>query len=187
MKKLLARMFMAWAGFEPGGQRPAARRFVLLGVPHTSNWDLAFLLAFGAHFDLRYSFMAKRELFRWPLGPLMRWIGGIPVNRGKRENVVDQMAAVLNDRSDMSLVITPEGTRSYTPHWRSGFYHIALRAGVPIVLGFVDYDTKRCGIGPEIIPTGNVSEDMDMIREFYADKRARYPDQFGEVRLKEEM
>jgi 1-acyl-sn-glycerol-3-phosphate acyltransferase len=187
MKRFLASVFLRLAGWEPEGRRPAARRYVLIAAPHTSNWDLAYLLALSVVLDVKVSFMAKHTLFRGPLGWAMRRLGGIAIRRHQRENRVDQMARVLNESETLCLAVPAEGTRSYVPHWKSGFYHIARRARVPIVMGYLDYARKRGGFGPELIPTGDVREDMDEVRSFYADKIGKHPAHFGTVRLKEEM
>jgi 1-acyl-sn-glycerol-3-phosphate acyltransferase len=173
-------------GWQPEGSRPAARRFVLIAAPHTSNWDLALLLLLGQVYGVRVSWMGKHTLFRGPMGWLMRLVGGVPVRRNRSNDLVSQMAAVLDASDRIALTVPAEGTRDYTSHWKSGFYHIARKADVPVVLGFLDYSRKQGGFGPEIILTGNVREDMDEIRSFYADKHGRYPDKEGEILLKEE-
>lgn len=186
MGKFIARWFVRINGWEPEGKRPAARKFVLLAAPHTSNWDLAYLLALATVLDVRVSWIGKHTLFLGPMGPIMRWLGGISIDRRKRSNMVAQMAEAFSKTDALALTIPPEGTRSLAPHWKSGFYHIAREAKVPIVLGFLDYARKRGGFGPEIIPTGDVRADMDKIRAFYDGIQARYPKKFGPVRLKEE-
>ena len=187
MLRTLAKGFLRLTGWRAEGQRPLARRCVVIAAPHTSNWDLAFLLAFAVHFGVKLRFMAKHQLFRGPMGTIMRAVGGVPVRRDRRGDMVEQMAELLRDSPEMALTIPAEGTRGYVAHWKSGFYHIARRAEVPIVLSYLDYARKRGGFGPEIVPTGDVRQDMDEIRAFYADKQGRYPELFGEVRLKEEM
>jgi 1-acyl-sn-glycerol-3-phosphate acyltransferase len=184
--RLLAKLFLRVNGWEFEGRRPAARRFVLIAAPHTSNWDLAYLLALGAVVDVKVHWMGKHQLFRGPMGWLMRRVGGVPVRRDRSNDLVTQMARVLERAPAMALTVPPEATRDYVPFWKSGFYHIARTAQVPIVMGYLDYARKRGGFGPELIPTGDVRGDMDEIRAFYADKTARYPDRFGEPRLKEE-
>jgi 1-acyl-sn-glycerol-3-phosphate acyltransferase len=186
VSKLLARLFLALNGWKSEGERPAARRFVLIAAPHTSNWDLAYLLAFAALFGIKLSFMAKHTLFRGPMGPIMRLLGGIPIRRHQRENVVDQMAETLRTSDDLALTVPAEGTRGYADHWKSGFYHIARKAGVPIVLSFLDYERKVGGFGPEIVPSGDLRADMKVIRDFYAGRKGRYPENFSPVRLVEE-
>jgi 1-acyl-sn-glycerol-3-phosphate acyltransferase len=167
--------------------KPESARFVLIAAPHTSNWDLAFLLALAAGFDLRISWMGKHALFRPPLGWLMRLTGGIPIVRHQRGDMVAQAARSFASAEKLALVVPAEGTRSRVSHWKSGFYHIARTANVPIVLGYLDYRRRRGGFGPSIEATGDVRADMDLIRAFYADKVGRFPDQFGEVRLADEV
>ena len=182
-----ARWLLRLAGWQLEGAKPHLRRFVLVGAPHTSNWDFVFMLAFAAALDVKFSWLGKHALFRPPLGWLMRRLGGIPVVRHQRDNTVSRMAQLFESRESLVLVLSAEGTRAYTPHWRSGFYHIARAAHVPIVMGYLDYARRRGGFGPTLLPSGDVRSDMDEMRDFYADKTARYPDRAGEVRLKEEM
>jgi 1-acyl-sn-glycerol-3-phosphate acyltransferase len=186
LRKLIARAFLWLTGWRPEGARPVAPRYVLIAAPHTSNWDLAYLLALAEVFDVRVSWMGKHSLFRPPLGFVMRRVGGIPVVRHKRGNLVAAVAKLFTEHAELALVVPAEGTRAYVPHWKSGFYHIARSAQVPIVLGYLDYARKRGGFGPALLPTGDLRKDMDEIRDFYADKTGKYPDQFGAIRLKEE-
>ncbi len=187
MTKFLARKFLELTGCEPEGAPPAVARYVMIAAPHTSNWDLAYLLAIARVLDVKVSWMGKHTLFPWPMGWVMRRLGGIPIRRDRRGNMVQQMAAAFRERESLALVVPAEGTRRYVPYWKSGFYHIARAAEVPIVLGYLDFARKRGGFGPAIQPTGDVRGDMDQIRAFYADKVGKHRDQMGEVRLKEEM
>ncbi len=186
MRKLIARLILAATGWKTEGERPSARRFVLIAAPHTSNWDLVYLLALSELFEVRISWMGKDGIFRAPFGGLMKRLGGIPVVRGKSMNLVFHAAQHLATNDDLALVVPAEGTRGAVEHWKSGFYHIARRADVPIVLGYLDYARKRGGFGPSLRATGDVGKDMDQIREFYADKVAKYPEDFAEPRLREE-
>jgi 1-acyl-sn-glycerol-3-phosphate acyltransferase len=187
LRKLLARAFLGATGWKPEGERPRDRRFVLIAAPHTSNWDLAYLLALSELFGVRVSWMGKDAIFRPPFGWLMRRLGGIPVVRHQRGNLVAQATHRFATSPDLALVVPAEGTRGAVEHWKSGFYHIARSAGVPIVLGYLDYSRRRGGFGPALRATEDVRKDMDQIREFYADKNGKYPDQFAEPRLKEEL
>ena len=187
MIRWTARRFLQLSGWELEGTRPLEQRFVLIAAPHTSNWDLAYLLALVTVIDVKISWMGKHTLFRPPLGWLMRAAGGIPVVRSRSEKLVSQMARAFEKSEPLALVVPAEGTRGYVPHWKSGFYHIARTANVPIVMGYLDYARRRGGLGPVLYPTGDVRADMDKLRAFYADKVGKYPDSFGEVRLKEEM
>jgi 1-acyl-sn-glycerol-3-phosphate acyltransferase len=186
LRKLITRAFLRATGWSTEGERPTARRFVLIAAPHTSNWDLAYLLALSELFDVRVSWMGKDTLFRPPLGWLMRRTGGIPVVRSKRTNLVAQAVQRFSESEDFALVVPAEGTRGAVDYWKSGFYHIARGADVPIVLGYLDYARRRGGFGPALRATGDVKKDMDQIRAFYSDKVAKYPDWFAEPRLKEE-
>lgn len=186
MARSICAFVLRLVGWRPEGRTPAARRFVLIAFPHTSNWDLPLLLLFARVYGVRVSWMGKHTLFRGPMGWIMRGLGGVPVRRDRSNDLVSQMAAVIEENDRIALTVPAEGTRGYTTHWKSGFYHIARAAEVPVVLGFLDYARKRGGLGPEIVLTGNVREDMDEIRAFYAGKQGRYPDKVGEILLKEE-
>jgi len=184
--KLVAKAFLRLTGWRPEGAPPARHRFVLIAAPHTSNWDLAYLLALAEVYDLHISFMMKHTVFRGPFGPVFRSLGGIPIYRHKRGDLVKQMVEAFRERDDFVLVVPAEGTRGRVDFWKSGFYHIAREAGVPIVLGYLDYARKRGGFGPALVPSGDLKDDMDLIRDFYADKSGRHPDLFVEPRLREE-
>lgn len=186
IRRALARLFLAATGWQPEGERPAPRRYVLIAAPHTTNWDFPYLLAFAEHFDMRIAWLGKASLFRPPFGGLMRRLGGIPIERSRRENRVAAMARVFSEHADLGLVVPAEATRSRTDYWKSGFYYIALTAGVPIVMAYLDYARKRGGIGPAFVPSGDVRRDMERVRAFYADKQGKYPRAFGPVRLREE-
>lgn len=174
------------AGWTISGERPAVPRYVLVASPHSSNWDTAIMLLFAVHFGIRLRWIGKRESFRWPLGPLLRRLGGIPIDRGGGRGLVAATAEVFRGRAHLALAIAPDGTRRALDYWRSGFYHIAQAADVPLVLAFLDWGTRRAGIGPTMAVTGNVAADMDGIRAFYAGMAARYPEQTSRVRLREE-
>jgi 1-acyl-sn-glycerol-3-phosphate acyltransferase len=187
MRKLLARGFLRATDWKREGAPPSdIPKFVLIAAPHTSNWDLVYLLALAEVYELRISFMMKHSVFRGPFGPLFRSLGGIPIRRHLRENLVKQMVEAFASRDRLVLVVPAEGTRDRVERWKSGFYHIAREARVPIVLGYLDYARRRGGFGPALVPTGRVAEDMDLIRDFYADKSGRHPELFAEPRLREE-
>jgi 1-acyl-sn-glycerol-3-phosphate acyltransferase len=182
----LARVLLGARGWRFEGALPPAPKFVAIGVPHTTNWDFVVFLAVLSHFGVRARWIGKHTLFRPPFGGLMRRLGGIAVDRTKATRVVDQVAAEFSRAERLILVIAPEGTRSRAAHWKSGFYEIARRAGVPIALAYLDYPGKRAGIGPLLVPSGDVAADMDRIRAFYADKVGKHPEQQGPIRLRDE-
>ena len=186
VRRWLARLFLSATGWQPEGERPAPARYVLIAAPHTTNWDFPYLLAFAEHFGLTISWLGKASLFRGPLVPLMRALGGIPIERSRSENRVAEMARVFSNRSALGLVVPAEATRSRAEYWKSGFYYIAMAAEVPVVMSYLDYTRKRGGFGPAFMPSGDIARDMDAVRAFYADKQGKYPEAFGPVRLREE-
>jgi len=153
-------------------------RFVLIGAPHTSNWDFILTLAVAGTLELEFSWVGKHTLFEWPYGGLMRRLGGISVDRRKSQGTVQQLSDHLHRADRMALVIAPEGTRSRADGWKTGFYYIAREADVPIVMGFVDYARREAGLGPMIYPIGAKEEVLEQLRAFYGDKTGLYPDQF---------
>lgn len=182
----LATAFLRLTGWAFEGPMPPSRRYVLIAAPHTSNWDFVYMMAMALSLGIRLNWMGKASLFESPLGGLYRALGGIPTYGGLRANVVEQSVVRFRESEDLVLAVPAEGTRRRTTHWRSGFYHIARLAEVPIVLGYLDYARKRGGLGPEIRPSGDIEADMNRIRAFYSDKTGRYPAQFTQPRLAEE-
>lgn len=175
----LVRRFVLWLyrrkGWSLEGQAPTARRCVILGVPHTSNWDFIFFIGATHAYGMAPSFMGKKSLFRWPLRRFMFDMGGVAVDRSKRGNYVEEMRAEFARREELRLVIAPEGTRSAVNRWRSGFYHIAVAANVPIVCAWVDLPAKRGGMGPEIEPSGDFAADLKRIALFYQSVMPDHP------------
>ncbi len=163
---------------------PPGPKAVVVVYPHTSNWDFPIGVLGRAVIGLPLHFIGKHTLFRWPFGALFRWLGGIAVDRSVSTGLVDQLHAQFDAHDAFYLVITPEGTRSRTEAWRSGFYRLALAARVPVGLGFIDYGNKRVGIDTWLEPSGNQATDMARIAAFYADKRGLHPEQAGPVRLR---
>lgn len=184
--RALAAFLLRIGGWHVEGAPPACRKYVLIAAPHTTNWDFVWVLTFAAFYGMRIQWIGKHTLFRWPYGWIMRRLGGIPVKRDRRQSLVKQMADMLSATDSMCLVVPVEGTRGHMTHWKSGFYHIARTAGVPIAMGFLDYSRKRGGIGPLLEPTGEVARDMDRLRAFYADKLGKFPEKTSPIRLVEE-
>ncbi|WP_029288657.1 1-acyl-sn-glycerol-3-phosphate acyltransferase [Cellulomonas sp. HZM] len=158
---------------------------ILIGAPHTSNWDFVLMLAIAGEADLPIRWLGKHTLFKKPFGPLMRALGGIPVDRRDPAGLVDELTERLRTGSGFYLVVTPEGTRS-GDGWKSGFYRIARATDLPVTLGYVDRTTMTTGLGPTIRLTGDVGADMDVVRAFYADKAGLVPARRTEPRLREE-
>ena len=168
---LVARVGLRLSGWRVEGQFPADSRYVLIAAPHTSNWD--FPLALGVCFacNVKIYWMGKSSLFRGLAGPVMRWLGGIPVNRDKPGGLVGQMITAFGRQPELVLAIPPEGTRSRVSEWKTGFYYIAQRAGVPVLPVYVDGARKVVGIAPLFYPTGDLEGDLPKIRAIYAGKQ----------------
>jgi 1-acyl-sn-glycerol-3-phosphate acyltransferase len=182
----LGRTMLNVLGWELVGEAPEEPKYLVIGAPHTSNWDFIHIMPAILGMGVNLRWLAKASLFRPPLGWLMTPLGGMPVDRSKSNNLVEQVAEAYKRADQMAIALLPEGTRSYTDHWKSGFYHMALAADVPVVLAFCDYENKRVGAGPTIHLTGDISADMDRIRAFYSGIKGKYPDQQGPIRLRAE-
>jgi 1-acyl-sn-glycerol-3-phosphate acyltransferase len=170
----VSHFILAVRGWRTQGSLPDTPKYVMIAAPHTSNWDLPIMLMMAFVMRADVFWMGKHTLFRGVFGPFFRWLGGVPVDRRKSGNLVEQTVEVFRQRDRFALVIAPEGTRKLASHWKTGFYHIARGAGVPIVLGFIDYRHKVGGVGPVITPSGDLEHDMAEIREFYADITGKY-------------
>jgi 1-acyl-sn-glycerol-3-phosphate acyltransferase len=165
--------------------QPPPARCVIVGAPHTSNWDLALTLLLMLAGGLKLRWVGKEALFRGPIGWMMRTLGGMPVKRGGRNNFVEQMAAAFDGNASLMLAILPEGTRHKVPQWKTGFYYIALRAGVPIVLGYADYRRRVVGLGPTLHPTGDIQADFESIRAFYTGITGKHPERQGGIQIRQ--
>jgi 1-acyl-sn-glycerol-3-phosphate acyltransferase len=177
----LAELAFRLAGWRTEGAPPPTDRFVLIAAPHTSNWDAIVLLIAARIFKLKLAWFVKASWFRFPMGPIMRGLGGVPIDRAARHGVVEQAIERFRTSERLALAVPPEGTRGRAPHWKSGFYHIARGAKVPIVLGFIDYGRKVAGLGPAFTPTGDLVRDFEVFRDFYGKVQARFPEKKGEI------
>ena len=159
---------------------------ILIGAPHTSNWDFVLMLGIALRLGIDVRWLGKKSLFASWRGPLMRGLGGVPVDRSDPGRVVADMVRQVHAGEVFGLVVTPDGTRKGHSHWKSGFYRIARETGMPVTLGYVDRTTMTTGLGPTLEMTGDVAADMDRIREFYADKSGFHPQHRIEPRLRDE-
>lgn len=172
----IASTLLRWMGWRRTGAFPDDKKIIAIFAPHTSNWDFVVIYLMVTAFGIKGNFFAKHTLCRPPLGWFMRAVGAIPVVRRRTENLVDSAVATLAEHDQFYLGLAPEGTRRYTDHWRTGFYHIAERAGARILLLYADYATKETGLGPVFTPTGNIAVDFEFIQAFYTDKTPRRPE-----------
>ena len=178
--RYLSKLILRLSGWRiVGAMPPDIKKCVILAAPHTSNLD--FFIGRLAYFVLGVpvKFLIKKESFQNPLGGLLKKMGGIPVDRGKSNNLVEAVALLFKRHEVLNVVITPEGTRKLATNWKRGFYYIALKANVPIVFGFLDYAKREAGFGPVLMPSGNFEKDFKQIIDFYRNKGARYPAQFN--------
>lgn len=169
-------------GWRVEGQLPDIPQFVAIAT-HTSNWDFPIMLLLAFSLKTQITTLGKDSLFRWPYNVFFRWCGCIPINRTKSANVVETMVQVFRESENLILVISPEGTRKKVQYWKTGFYYIAQGANVPIVLAFMDYRRKVAGIGPVIIPSGDIEADIDTIQSFYEKVSEKSPEKSGKVEI----
>jgi 1-acyl-sn-glycerol-3-phosphate acyltransferase len=186
IRRLLARLFWLCSRWRLRTEPAPTRPTVLVGAPHTSNWDFVLMLAIAWRLGIHIRWLGKASLFAGWRGPVMRALGGIAVDRADAARVVAEIVARVNAGEVFSLVVTPDGTRGGNAYWKSGFYRIARETGMPVTLGYVDRTTMTTGLGPTIELTGDVAADMDRIRAFYADKAGLRPERRIEPRLSSE-
>ena len=183
--RFISRIYLKALGWKVDTAHPPADKFICLAAPHTSGWDLPYTVAVASMLNLEFSWLGKHTLFKGVHGKIFRAIGGIPIDRRSSQNYVEVLAEEFERRDRMHLAIAAEGTRKYVEVWKSGFYHIAKEANVPIVLAYLDFGTKTGGLGPVIWPT-NPKEVMDQVREFYDGIQGYHPDRFGPMKLRME-
>lgn len=186
LRRLFSRAFWSLSRWKLTGEPASDRPTVLLGAPHTSNWDFVLMLAIAWRLGIDVRWLGKKSLFSGWRRPIMRRLGGIPVDRNDPGRVVSDVVRQVQSGDVFGLVVTPDGTRGAHTTWKSGFYRIARETGMPVTLGFVDRMTMTTGLGPTFELTGNVAQDMDRIRAFYADKSGLRPARRVEPRLREE-
>ena len=180
----ISKLILKIIGWKMEGTPPDAPKYVLIAAPHTSNWDLPVTMTLAFAFRVRLFWMGKRELFQFPLGWLYRWLSGIAIDRSKSQNMVAQIVQRFDQSERLVVVVPPEGTRGKENYWKTGFYYIAHGAGVPIVLGFLDWKRKAGGYGPLVMPTGDIEKDMEKIKAFYANVTAKFPEKTAGAEIK---
>lgn len=180
--KWLTHAILGVLGWRLEGQAPEESKYVAIFAPHTSNLDaiLGLCIRFGIE-NRPASFLLKDSFFRFPFRSFMRWVGAIPIDRGKAGGTIEQVVEIYKQRDTMVLGITPEGTRNRAAHWKTGFYEIALEAEVPILMCYMDFSRKVAGIGPMLYPSGDIGADMKIFAEFYAGITPKNPERRGPV------
>ncbi len=176
-------MILRIGGWIPVGEMPDVPKAVILAAPHTSNWDGFWALVYVVSIGADIHFFAKKSLFWFPLGQLLRALSGIPLDRSRAGSAVQQAISMFEEQESFYFGLAPEGTRKKTPGWKSGFYRIALGAKIPVYLGFLDYKHKRLGIGRRVDLSGDEDLDVATFRDFYADIEGRWPEQTSPIRF----
>ena len=175
LRPIFILVFEKILGWKIVGKKPNYKKFVMVVAPHTSNWD--FMVGSWARSSLRLKawYVAKKELFIWPFGHFFKALGGFPVDRKKHTNLVDQIVEIFNSREEFNITITPEGTRSYSPEWKTGFYQIAIKANIPIQMVAFDYEKKSVVLAEPFFPCRDLDKDLAMMKTFYRNYKGKYP------------
>ena len=180
----LSMWILTTLGWEIHADFPDLEKYVIIAAPHTSNWDfpLGILVIKALRIDV--SWIGKHTIFRWPFGWFFRALGGTPVDRGKSLNVIQQTTDLFNQSENLIFALAPEGTRSKTDHWKTGFYHIARAAKVPIAFGYLDFGKKQVGVRDSFYPGDDIEADFQLIAEYYKDKQGKNPENTSLIRVK---
>ena len=178
-QKICRTILFDWMGWKADVDQPIPDKCIICIAPHTSNWDFFIGKTYYTALGRTSNFLMKKEWFFWPLGPLFRRMGGIPVERSRHTSMTDQLAQRAIESSHFSLAVTPEGTRSSNPQWKRGFYYIALKAQLPILLYGLDFGTKTIVCKRTLVPSGNVDADMRVIADYFSHFKGKHPENFA--------
>ena len=179
----LSKLFLKLFGWSHQSSNIPPFKCILIAAPHTSNWDFPMMLVYGFMLNLKYHWLGKHTLFLGPLGLFMRFLGGVPVNRGKKNDYVTLLSNEIKSKEKCILIIPPEGTRARASYWKSGFLHIARKAEVPIVFGNLNYEKKNLTFSKPVLPSLSDDEIIYLAQVFYRDAKGLHPRNFGPVRL----
>ena len=177
----IARLILKLGGWTTVGELPTVNKVVFIAAPHTTNWDGFWLMVYRVALDIDVHFLAKHTLFWWPLGPILRILGAMPIDRSASASTVQQVVDAFTENDRFWFALSPEGTRKWQPYWKTGFYRIAKAANVPLVLGFIDYRKKRMGIGITLPDSQTLEQDLQTIKEFYEPFVGRIPENSGPI------
>ena len=172
---VISKIVLSCLGWKVKGRLPDVPKCVMIAAPHTSNWDFFYTILVALRIKAEIYLMGKKSLIEGPFGIIMKWLGILPIDRSKSNDIVELTIQQFNNNDKLIIIVPPSGTRNKVEYWKTGFYYIAHGAGVPIALGFIDYGKKTGGIGPLFYPTGDIDADMLEIRKFYTDIKGKYP------------
>ena len=184
MLSRLSRWILKALGWTVQGELPDFKKYVIVAAPHTSNWDFPLGILAGKALKLEPHWMGKHTLFRWPYGWFYRAIGGTPIHLEKGRNYIKQMTELFEQKEHLVLALAPEGTRSKTDHWKTGFHYIASAANVPIILAYLDFGKNQVGLGDIFYPGDDIEADFARIREFYKDRRGKNPENASLIQVR---
>ena len=184
MLAYLSMWLLKMLGWSAHADFPESKKYIAIAAPHTSNWDfpLGILAAKALHIDVHW--LGKHTLFRWPFGWFFRAIGGTPIHRGQSADLISQTADLFSHQDELVIALAPEGTRSKTDHWKTGFWHIAKAANVPIAMAYLDFGKRQIGLGGSFYPSDNIEQDFERIRMFYQGRRGKNPAQESLIQLR---
>jgi 1-acyl-sn-glycerol-3-phosphate acyltransferase len=185
--KYISRFTLKIKGWTVTGSVPNVEKYVIISAPHTSNWDFIYAVLMAGANEIDFHWMGKQSIFKWPFGTFMKWMGGIPVQREKSNNIVDETVDMFNKRENFIVAIQPEGSRDKVRYWKTGFYNIAHGADVPVLLAYLDYEKKECGFGPLFHLSDNLEDDMFKIKNFYVGVKGKRDNLFTEATLRDSL
>ena len=159
--------------------------YIVIAAPHTSNWDFFFFILLLWSTRIKFEWPGKHTIFKWPTGFILKKMGGIPINRSIKNNLVNKIVEKFNNKEEYIFLVAPEGTRSKTKYWKAGFYYIAKSVNVPIVLGFIDYATKTLGFNKSFFPSEKLKDDLSLLKDFYDSKTGLHPEKYGEPKFQQ--
>jgi 1-acyl-sn-glycerol-3-phosphate acyltransferase len=178
MANFIPRLIFKLGGWKTLGEAPPLKKYIVVGAPHTSNWDFVYGLCAWQLYGMQPRYLIKKEFYVFPLNFLFKATGGVPVDRSKHNSLTDSIVDMFEQRDQFVLIVTPEGTRKKVERWRTGFYYLSLKTGLPIVLGSMDYKLKRTNLSAPFYPTGDIEKDFVFIREFFRNVTPCNPEGF---------
>ena len=185
MWQKISKFILRSLGWKIENNPPKNKKYLIIGAYHTSNWDFLIGLLCLSALGLKFNWVGKHTLFLWPFGLLFKSMGGIPVNRSVHTGFIHKITELYNNSDELIIAMSPEGTRSKTDYWKSGFYYIALSANIPLDLGYIDYPNKQIGIADYFTPTGDIQQDLKIIKEFYKNKSGKNPLKQGDIKIRD--
>jgi len=175
----ISEIILGLAGWKIKGEKPKEKKYVILAAPHTSNWDFPLARLTNSKLNINLKLLMKESWFFFPLKYLLQWLGAVPIDRSKSGTIIENVVEMFNINDEFVFTIAPEGTRSYVESWKTGFYTIAVKANVPILLAYIDYNKKESGIGPMVYPSGDIQKDFEEIMKFYRTIHPLFPEKFN--------